>query len=183
MKLRYALVGLLVVLAGFALRAGQAQDAPTPTFKAQVEYVEVDALVTDQQGQFVRDLTKDDFQVFEDGKRQTVSTFSLVDIPIERYDRPLFSPRPIERDVQTNERPFDGRVYVMILDDLHVAMQRTSRVRAAARQFIEQRLGANDLMAVIFTGGRAQDTQDFTNNKRLLVNAVEKFMGKKLESS
>ncbi len=185
------LLGVFVFVALTALVAAQSQPAPsqqpaaqqTPTFKAQVEFVEVDALVTDQQGQFVRNLTKDDFQVFEDGKRQTISTFSLVDIPIERYDRPLFSPRPIERDVQSNERPFDGRVYVMILDDLHVAAQRTARVRSAARQFIEQRLGANDLMAVIFTGGRAQDAQEFTSNKRLLVNAVDKFTGQKLESS
>ena len=185
------LLGVFVFVALTAIVAAQSQQAPsqppatqqTPTFKAQVEFVEVDALVTDQQGQFVRNLTKDDFQVFEDGKRQTISTFSLVDIPIERYDRPLFSPRPIERDVQSNERPFDGRVYVMILDDLHVAAQRTARVRNAARQFIEQRLGANDLMAVIFTGGRAQDAQEFTSNKRLLVNAVDKFTGQKLESS
>jgi VWFA-related protein len=185
------LVGLFVFVALAAVVAAQSQQAPptqapsqqTPTFKTNVEFVEVDALVTDQQGQFVRTLTKDDFQVLEDGKRQTISTFALVDIPIERYDRPLFSPRPIERDVQTNERPFDGRVYVMILDDLHVAAQRTARVRSAARQFIEQRLGANDLMAVIFTGGRAQDAQEFTSNKRLLLNAVDKFTGQKLESA
>src|SRR5262245_3973742 len=183
------LLGLVVFVALAAAVTAQSQQAPAsqsqqgPTFKAQVEFVEVDALVTDQQGNFVRDLTKDDFQVFEDGKRQTISTFSLVDIPIERYDRPLFSPRPIERDVQSNERPFDGRVYVMILDDLHVAAQRTARVRTAARQFIEQRLGANDLMAVIFTGGRSQDAQEFTSNKRLLLNAVDKFVGQKLDSA
>src|SRR5580765_1506554 len=143
------LVGLFVFVALAAVVAAQSQQAPpmqtpsqqTPTFKTNVEFVEVDALVTDQQGQFVRTLSQEDFQVFEDGKRQTISTFSLVDIPVERYDRPLFSPRPIERDVQTNERPFDGRVYVMILDDLHVAAQRTPRVRSAAHQFIEQRLG------------------------------------------
>jgi VWFA-related protein len=184
------LLGLFVFVALAAVVTAQSQQAPasqasqqTPTFKAQVEFVEVDALVTDQQGNFVRDLTKDDFQVFEDGKRQTISTFSLVDIPIERYDRPLFSPNPIERDVQSNERPFDGRVYVMILDDLHVAAQRTARVRTAARQFIQQRLGANDLMAVIFTGGRSQDAQEFTSNKRLLLNAVDKFTGQKLDSA
>jgi VWFA-related protein len=179
------LVGLIVLLAGVALVAAQAQQPPsqpTPTFKAQVEFVEVDALVTDQQGQFVRTLTKDDFQVFEDGKRQTISTFSLVDIPIERADRPLFSPRAIEPDVRTNERPFDGRVYVLILDDLHVAVLRSQRVRTAARQFIERNLGANDLMAVIFTGGRSQDAQEFTSNKRLLLAAVDKFMGQKLDS-
>jgi VWFA-related protein len=184
------LLGLFVFVALAASLTAQSQQVPasqasqqTPTFKTQVEYVEVDALVTDQQGNFVRDLTKNDFQVFEDGKRQTISTFSLVDIPIERFDRPLFSPTPIERDVQSNERPFDGRVYVLILDDLHVAPQRTARVRTAARQFIQQRLGANDLMAVIFTGGRSQDAQEFTSNKRLLLNAVDKFTGQKLESA
>src|SRR3954465_16074902 len=110
-------VGVVVLLSGVLLSAGQAQapqpaepQTATPTFKAQVEYVEVDALVTNQQGQFVRGLTKDDFQVFEDGKRQTISTFAIVDIPIERADRPLFSPTAIEPDVRTNEHPFDGRV-------------------------------------------------------------------------
>ena len=181
---RTKLAGLFLI-AAVAVVAGQSPEPATqqtPTFKAQVEYVEVDVLVSDAQGQFVRGLTKDDFQVFEDGKRQTISTFSLVDIPIERYERPLFSPRPIEPDVQTNERPFDGRVYVMILDDLHVAALRSQRVRLNARRFIERNLGANDLMAVIFTGGRAQDAQEFTNNKRLLLAAVDKFVGQKLES-
>jgi VWFA-related protein len=176
----------LFVLIGAAVVAAQSQQAPAqapPTFKAQVEYVEVDALVTDQQGQFVRTLTKDDFQVSEDGKRQTISTFSLVDIPVERADRPLFAARAIERDVQTNERPFYGRVYVMILDDLHVAPLRTQRVRVAARQFIERNMGANDLMAVVYTGGRSQDAQEFTSNKRLLLAAVGKFTGQKLESA
>ena len=111
---------------------GQQQQPPpslqTPTFKAEVEYVEVDALVTDAQGQFIRDLTKDDFQVFEDGQRQTISTFTLVDLPIEKLDRPLFAEAPIEPDVKSNERPFDGRVYVAILDDLHTDAHRTANV-------------------------------------------------------
>ena len=71
---------------------------------------------------------------------------------------------------------------MLILDDLHVAALRSQRVKIAARQFIEQNLGANDLMAVIFTGGRSQDAQEFTSNKRLLLNAVDKFMGQKLDS-
>ena len=92
MKYRSTFAGLFALLAGIALSAGQAappappQTAPpqTPTFKVQVDYVEVDVLVTDQQGRFVPDLTKEDFRVFEDGKPQSVSTFSLVNIPVER---------------------------------------------------------------------------------------------------
>src|SRR3982074_3671923 len=116
------IAGLLVIAGGTALSAGQAPAAqgdpaasvgPVPTFKALVEYVEVDALVTDAQGRPVRGLSKDDFQVFEDGKRQTISSFGFVDIPVERADRPLFQPNAVEPDVSSNERPFDGRVYVL----------------------------------------------------------------------
>lgn len=178
---------LVLLLAAAAVVAGQAPPpAPPltqgPTFRAEVEYVEVDAVVTDRDGQTIRDLKKEDFQVLEDGKLQTIATFSQVDIPIERAVRPLFAERPIEPDVLGNDRPFDGRVYVMILDDLHVDALRSQRVKASARQFIERSLGANDRMAVIFTGGRADASQDFTNNKRLLVAAVDRFLGRKLPS-
>ncbi len=186
---RVRIAAAFVLLAGAGLMAGQGQpssqeqpSAPAPTFKAVVEYVEVDAVVTDQQGNLVRNLKKDDFQVFEDGKPQSIATFSVVDIPIERAERPLFSASAIEPDVQSNERPFDGRVYVMILDDLHVEGLRTQQVRRSARQFIERNLGANDLMAVVYTGGRSADAQEFTGNKRLLLNAVDKFLGRKLPS-
>src|SRR4051812_21868583 len=64
---------------------------PAVTFKVEINYVEIDAVVTDSQGSFARNLTKDDFQVLEDGKPQPLSIFSPVDIPIERSDPPLFS--------------------------------------------------------------------------------------------
>src|SRR6478736_6457973 len=84
------------------LTAGQnpppAPQSQQPTFKLQVDYVEVDVVVTDRQGNLVRDLKKEDFQVLEDGKAQAINTFTLVDIPIERFDRPLFAAAPIEPD-------------------------------------------------------------------------------------
>src|SRR5262245_41853622 len=126
MRRRFSFAGIFALLAGAALGAGQAPpqgppDAPPqgPTFKVQVDYVEVDVLVTDEKGQFVNNLSKDDFQVFEDGRPQTISTFTRVDIPIERADRPLFSATPIEPDTASNERVFDGRMYVLVLDALH----------------------------------------------------------------
>jgi hypothetical protein len=57
----------------------------------------------------------------------------------------------------------------MVIDDEHVLLAQ----RRAARQFIERNLGANDLMAVIFTGGRADAAQEFTSNKRLLLASVD----------
>ncbi|MBI4484906.1 MAG: VWA domain-containing protein, partial [Acidobacteria bacterium] len=181
------LAALYVLLAGSALVAGQnppPTSAPpqTPTFRVRVDYVEVDAIVTDQQGQFVRDLKKEDFQILEDRKPQTITNFALVDIPIERADRPLYTSTPVEADMKTNERPFDGRVYVMVIDDLHTSFGRSGRVKIAAKQFIQRNLGANDLMAVIHTAGPTDANQEFTNNRRLLMAAVDRVMGQKLPS-
>jgi VWFA-related protein len=189
MTRRFRIAALFVLLAAPALLAGQtpAPAAPPqsqpPTFKVRVDYVEVDALVTDRQGQFVRDLKKEDFQILEDGKPQTIANFSIVDIPIERADRPLYAASPIEPDVRTNERPFDGRVYVMVIDDLHTLFGRSSRVKVAARQFIQNNLGANDLMAVVHTAGPTDANQEFTGNKRLLLAAVDRVMGQKVQSA
>ena len=86
---------------------------PAVTFKVEVNYVEINASVTDAQGGFVRNLTRDDFQVLEDGKPQSLTAFSMVDIPLERPDPPLFSRVVIPPDTATNRAPFEiGRAHV-----------------------------------------------------------------------
>ena len=168
-----------------AVRAapGQSQQ-PDTSFRTEVDFVNVDVTVTDRQGRVVPDLRADEFEVFEDGKRQQVSAFSLVQVPIARR-RSAAAPekRPeLEPDVRTNDPASGGRVYVLMLDDLHVAPLRSSPVKAAARLFIEEYLGPNDLAAVVHTSGRADASQDFTTSPRLLLQAVDRFLGRKLRS-
>jgi VWFA-related protein len=162
--------------------SGSQSAQPPVTFKVEVNYVEIDAVVTDKQGNFVRNLTKDDFAVFEQGKPQTVSVVSLVDIPVEKFDPPLYKTKPIDSDVRSNRREFDGRVFVLVLDDLNTAFQRTGRVRAAARQFIERYLGANDIAAIVQTGGRSNG-QEFTSSRTRLLRALDSFSGQKERSA
>lgn len=190
---------VLCVALGAALTGQQPTPAPPPTgqpagaqdpppqppvtFRAEVNYVEVDARVLDANGRFITGLRPEDFQVLEDGKPQKVTAFSVVNLPVERAERPLFASRPIERDVATNLTGIDGRIYLVVLDDLHTWAQRSSRVRQAARLFVERYVGANDLVAVVHTSGRSDAGQDFTNNPRLLLQAVDKFIGRKVRSA
>jgi VWFA-related protein len=164
-------------------RPAAAQDQPDIRFQVEINYVEIDAVVTDAAGNFVRDLTVEDFQVLEDGKPQDVSAFTLVDLPVERVDAPLFAPDVAVPDVRSNTREFNGRLYLLLLDDLHTAPLRSAQVKAAARQFIERHVAANDLVAVVMTSGRADGSQDFTGDKRMLLRAVDRFMGRKLRSA
>src|SRR5690348_8298757 len=142
-------------------------DTPPVTFRVEVDYVEADVYVVDAQNNPVNDLKADDFEVIEDKKPQKVTSFSLVNIPIERAERPLFASAPVEQDVQTNDHS-EGRIYLIVLDDVHTEFSRTPRVKAAMRRFLERSFGTNDLAAIVFTG-RSNGSQDFTNNPRLLL--------------
>ena len=165
-----------------AAPAAQEQQ-PSVTFRAETNFVEVHAIVTDQKGNFIKDLTRADFEVYEDGRLQAPTVFSLVDLPIERPFTPVNAGTPIEPDVRATTRTFDGRIYIFVLDDLHTNVTRTNNVRELAKRFIDQYLGTNDLAAIVFTSGRQESGQELTNNRQLLKAAVDRFQGQKLPSA
>jgi VWFA-related protein len=182
---------LLSVVASMLAVSGAAQQQPEPampaqpagvTFRTEVNFVEVHAIVTDETGAFVRGLTSDDFEIYEDGRAQKPATFSLIDLPIERR-RTAVGGEPVEPDVRATTRTFDGRLYVFLLDDLHTDARRSLQVRDTARRFVQQYLGANDLAAVVYTSGRQEAGQELTGSARLLLAAIDRFQGRKLPSA
>jgi len=174
-------VTVIAVLAAAAAVAGQApsRGAPPqpPTFRAEIRYVEIDADVTDPQGRFVRGLSKDDFQLLEDGVQQDLVSFRLVDLPIEAPLPPLNSDSaPVEPDVTTNVG--EGRMYVFLLDKPNGASNIGNdalNARNWARQFIDGSLRPNDIAAVVHVQGNVSDGQSFTSNRRLLEASVERL--------
>jgi len=174
----------LAILAGFAasLCIVWAQELPPVGFKVEVNFVEVGAVVTDEQGRFVSTLGRDDFQILEDGRPQKVAGFSLVNLPVQRLRPSTVDSQAIEPDVSTNAGGLQGGLYLIVLDDIHTELARTALVKAAARRFIE-RLADTDLAAVVTTSGRFEAVQDFTSNRRLLLAAVDTFVGQKLRSA
>ena len=163
----------------------RAQDKPTPpdvTFQVEVNYVDVDVVVTDEKGNLVSDLKREDFEVFEDGKPQKIDTFAYVEIPIEESNAFVLDGRTVPGDAQSNRRPFAGRLYVIVLDDQDVAAMRTAQVKKSAKEFVDKYMGANDIAAVIHTSGRTDAAQEFTSNKLLLHAAIDKFMGRRMRS-
>jgi len=160
--------------------------APEVTFRVEVNYVEEDVRVVDRDGNFVRGLKREDFQLTEDGKPQKINTFGMVDIPVAPIRRPAFmgpDALPIEADVVSNEQVLDGRLYLILLDDYHTAPLRTQLVKNLARRFVLEKLGPNDQAAVIPTSGILRGSQEFTQNRRLLLEAIGNFTGQKTTSA
>lgn len=148
--------------------------AQQPTFRTGVELVQIDAVVVDSAGNPVAGLTQDDFEVFESGTRQTIAAFSTVDIPIERAERPLYSPTAIEPDVATNHGE-PGRVYAVVFDDVEPVL--ALRTRHFLHRFFERHFGANDVAAIMYLGKGANNSQEFTGSRRLLLSALDRFTG------
>jgi VWFA-related protein len=168
-------LGITLLVCACAAHALIAQAPQQPTFRVQVEAIEIDASVTDASGNVVTDLTRDDFEILENGRPQTITSFSLVNIPRNRPERPLFAANTIEPDVQSNNQG-EGRLYVIALDQ--VVGEQILRTRKFVRRFIEQYFAPNDLGAVVFLG-RADHSkaQGLTNNPRLLLQSVDAFTG------
>src|SRR5688572_17149124 len=85
----------------------RAPQQPIATFRAGVRAIQIDAVVTDEDGNPVRGLTIDDFEITERGKPQPITTFEAVDIPIEAQ-----LPDLADTDVVTNEG--EGRIYLIV---------------------------------------------------------------------
>lgn len=172
-----------VVRAQAPAQAPRDPQGPGVTFQVEVDYVDVDVVVTDQQGNFVRGLTRDDFQVSEDGKPVKLDTFSVVEIPVQRFDATRFGGRAPVEDVRSNRTVLDGRFYVIVLDDIGTAPLRSPYVIRAAREFVQKHFAANDTAAVVYTSGRRERSQEFTSDRALLLASIDKFQGMKLRSS
>jgi Ca-activated chloride channel family protein len=81
-----AAIAAAILVMGLAVQARQSpRDNPTGqgfSFRTSVELINVTTTVTDEQGRFVPGLTADDFEVYEDGKLQTISQFDAERVPV-----------------------------------------------------------------------------------------------------
>lgn len=185
---RRCLAWLLFVLALTPALGSERQAAPDarpqspPVFRAEVGAIDVDVFVTDQQGRFVRDLTKDDFEIVEDGQAQTVVTFSFVDLPFD--ETPVTAARVTgpEPDVITNDQP-QGRTYVVLMDAPSTARPGGARdsvayneyARRFARQFIDEAVMPGDVVAVVHPQGTSTDSQGFTRSRERINASVDRY--------
>lgn len=170
---------VLAIVCG-SLAAAQ-QLPPTPVFRSGVDAIEIEMRVVDRDGRPVTDLEESEIQVLEDGRPQTIIAFSRVSVP-SAADRTGVSPstRLPAPDVASNRIVGSGRIYLLVLDDLHVDSRNTERLKAAARRFVEGFVAPGDLVSVVYTGVRPDAAQDFTSDRRLLLAAIDKFIGRKL---
>jgi VWFA-related protein len=160
------------------LLAAQAQPQ-RPVIKSGVTYVETTVVVRDDHGQFVQDLAKGDFEVYEDGVRQELATFALAHGGRLINEVPSGPAAPVEGLLLPPMRPtsdVSGRVFLIFIDDQHFEPRQTAAVRQLLKDISTLLLHDGDLFGVVSTG-TSSIAVDMTYDRKQLTRAIEKVMG------
>jgi VWFA-related protein len=140
-----ALPGMMIsVVCAGPLQDQQKRGDEQEAVRLKTTLVQVPAVVTDQSGRFVTDLSRSDFTVFEDGKRQELAVFEAV------------------------KQPFNA---VLVLDTSNSAQDRLRAIQNTAISFTRQ-LGPGDRMMVISFDNEVKQLTDFTSDTKELETAI-----------
>lgn len=157
------------------------QDA---NFSTTVKLVVVDCIVTDKNGRPIETLTKDDFQIFEDGKPQQIRTAELQRLNTKPLPPTSFAarnaplpPRPKSQPVDTAAaltKYQDRRLIVIFLDFSSMDTPEQIRATQAAEKFISTQLTASDMVSIMMYSSSLQTLVDFTDDRDLLLATLHK---------
>jgi VWFA-related protein len=176
-------IGFLVLVLGLCAAVPQAGQQQPPqkqqeppvvsrtVFRAGVEYVPLDVIVTDDHGHVVTDLTADDFAITESGRKQTIRNFEHVVIPQVRRAVDLHATPAPPPDVATNVAPGpSSRAFVFVIDDGTIKPEAIVPLKRAMTEFL-QTLSPVDRVAIVFVR-RSDFAVDFTSDIGRLVRGV-----------
>jgi VWFA-related protein len=142
----------LIPVAGHALstrsipssQGGPQKPSEEQTVRLNATLVQVPAVVTDRSGKFVSDLSRSDFTIYEEGKRQDISFFAAV------------------------KQPFSA---VLVLDTSNSAQDRLRAIQRSAVDFTSH-LRPGDRMMVISFDNEVRNLTDFTEDRAELEHAI-----------
>jgi VWFA-related protein len=192
----FILVGALVIGIPGARFAHQAlankpQDtatqSPPATQKGQdvvritTQLVQVDAVVTDKKGKHVEDLAEGDFELLVDGKKQQLTHFAHISLPVvkrepvvkKKADMIVMPESMPTREIAPEEV---RRTIAFVVDDMGLSPSSMALARETLKTFVHEQMQDGDLVAVIRTGSGLGMLEQYTSDKRILYTAIEKLV-------
>jgi len=181
---RYSVSLTLCTLLCFGAAQFTAQQAPSGgVIRIDVNLVQVDAVVTDSTGKAVTNLTRDDFEVYQDGELQKLTAFDFVTVKdrAAMLDRLRISvgPRPLPGGVPPPsnrtmlKREDIRRTLAFVVDDLALSFDSGVRVRDSLKKWVNYEMENGDLVAIVRTSAGMGSLQRFTTDKEMLFKAID----------
>ncbi len=167
----------------------QQQKPPTPpepdeqesVVRISTQLVQIDAVITNKKGEHVLDVKEDEVELYVDGKKQPLTFFKLIKIPVKEREPEA---KKDEKNLTVAPPNLSGRVIApekvartiaFIVDDLSLSFESTYYTREALKKFVTQQMEEGDLVGIIRTGRGLGALQQFTSDKRLLLTAIDRL--------
>lgn len=170
---------------------GQETQAPKPSatppidnsdvVKITTKLVQFDAIVTDKDGNQVKDLTIADFEILQDGKPQEITNFSYINTETPAQSSPktvIKNGKSIVLPPPVRVRPDNsGRIITFIVDDGNCTATQIGMTAAqdALKKFVGEQMLPNDLVAIYRTRGGSSLLQQFTSDKTQLMRVARQI--------
>jgi VWFA-related protein len=171
---------LLSILLAFDVRGQQ-----RATFSTTTNVVVVNVSVLDRDGKPIENLTKNDFQVYENGKLQKLQAVDLqklksdvlppVQQSLQQRPTPFNPPNRAAQDSYLKTKYQDRRLMVLLFD--FSSMQAAEQIRAknAAIHFLETQMTASDEVSIMTYGSELKTAVDFTSDRAQLLGVIQAF--------
>jgi VWFA-related protein len=135
----------------------------TQTLRIGAKEVLLDVIARDKKGRNVRDLKPEEIEIYEDGVRQTITSFRLLETQVNTASTnppsfPIDPARPVN-------------LVTMVFDNLDNSSRKLAR--EAARDFVNTGMHPNVMVAVYSVGIRFYVLQSFTTDKDKVRQAIE----------
>jgi len=151
-----------------------------PTFRVAVDLVTTDVIVRDEKtGQFDAKLTRDDFEIFEDGVAQDIASLVLIHGG-RAFNMQAPPPPPAQEGIiLPTQRPTSdaaGRIFLIFVDDLHLDFRNTGRIRELFKKISKNLIHDGDMFGIVSTGPSSLAI-DLTYDHQVLDSAIKKITG------
>jgi VWFA-related protein len=163
-------------------QTGPQEQAPQDFFidTVNVSVVNVDVYVTDKKGNRINGLTKDDFEVFENGKPVAITNFYAVEggkavhsAPAEATETPQAPQVPGMPTLDQVETPEDQRLRLVIyIDNFNIHPFNRNRVMRELRIFLTQKLSRGDSVMLVSYDRSLKVRRNFTVDPDLIASAL-----------
>ncbi|MEZ5426419.1 MAG: VWA domain-containing protein [Pyrinomonadaceae bacterium] len=191
------IICLFFVIGSLSQSAFSQTPQPTATPADEAEVVKIsttliraDVIVTDEKNRPVKNLRSEDFEVFENGKKQEIFSFSYIsptspgrsnmsgadNLGLQNDEDGLSLKEKI--NIPTTTKEIDSntirRTLVLVVDDIGLSFKSVGLVKKSLKKFIKDQIRDGDLVSVVTTGG-ASVLPAFTSDKKQLLAIVEKL--------
>jgi VWFA-related protein len=152
--------------------------APEDIIRITTQLVQTDVVVTDKNDKVIKDLKLEDFELYDNGKKQDLKFLEFVGVEGVDNERRSEGARPststyVEPVGNTGVSAKDlKRIVAFVVDDLTMEIPDLPPVRKMMLDFVNNKMRDGDLVAIVRVVGGKGLLQQFTSDRQLLRRAI-----------